>query len=406
MIQDQTTLIIDIGTGSIKMMVGTEISSRPVILHYIQSEYRQIISQERLIDPTKTAQLIKKMIKDIDVHFAEKMRNIQVVIPPMNLEVFHGEKRTNVIDPNGIIHPMDIHNVYALFLKESAGSNVTQACIVPVAYQINGGVISVNPPIGEVTNNIVLQAYVQFVQTAFFNDVVNMFKLIDIPVKRYILDGQGIADMIETQHKDFSVGYLLIDHGANQTYIHLISHHKLIRSVFIESGAEQLTALITNRFNIKEDEARQIKEKFGYDTRASIYDGTIINQPDLTIKQSQLNAVIKEYYDQLIEDMNVLLKEYQVDGNTMDLSDMKFVLVGGGGNLIGIQELLSGLGQGQGLEKPWIKTVGARNIQVLSSLGGLRFAHRYKVVEDERQNIRLTRQSPNPNRRQFNDYDE
>jgi cell division ATPase FtsA len=406
MIQEQPTLIIDIGTGSIKMMVGTEISSRPVILHFVQSEYRQIISQEKLVDPTKTAQLIKKMLRDIDVHFGEKMRNIQVVIPPMNLEVFHGEKRTNVIDPNGVIHPMDIHNVYQMFFKESAGTNVTQASLVPVSYQINGGIISVNPPIGEITNNIVLQAFVQFVQTAFFNEVVNMFKLIEVPVRRYILDGQGIADMIETQHKDFPMAYVLIDHGANQTYLHLISQHKLIRSVLIESGGEQLTALIANRFNLPEAEARQIKEKFGYDTRASIYDGWIVNQPDLKIKQSQLNAVIKEYYDHLLDDMNLLLKEYQVDGNKMDLTDMKFVLVGGGGNLIGMQELLSGLGQGQGVEKPWIKTVGARNIQVLSSIGGLRFAHRYKIVDDDRQNIRLTRQTPHPNRRQFNDYDE
>jgi hypothetical protein len=66
----------------------------------------------------------------------------------------------------------------------------------------------------------------------------------------------------------------------------------------------------------------------------------------------------------------------------------------------------SNLGKGQGVEKPYIRTIGARQTQTLSLLGGLRFSYRYTLVEDDvRIFTRLERQSPSTKRR-FVDYDE
>ncbi len=235
MTNDIPVFILEIGSGTIKLLAGYELSSRPVILHTMQSEYQRILTQDKLVDPLKTTQLIKKMIRDMEIHLGKKCEALQVVLPPIHLEVFHGEKRTNTVDPNGIIHPMDIHNLHSMFQKEFVGTNVAQASIVPMNYQIDGDKFSLNPPIGEQTSNIVLQAYVQYIQAAFFQDVVKMFEGVGIKVKRYILDAQGIADIIETQYKDFVSTYVLIDHGANQTYLNLVSQHKLIRSEVLET---------------------------------------------------------------------------------------------------------------------------------------------------------------------------
>jgi cell division ATPase FtsA len=406
MSKDFSTLIIDIGTGSIKMMVGNELSGKPVIVHVIQSEYFDIVQKNQLMNPSKVAQVIKSMYQDMITHFGYTFDHIEVVIPAINLDVYHGEKITNTVDPNGIIHPMDIQNIHSMFSKELVGPNVMQVCIVPVNYQIDGMKNSINPPLGDVTQNILLQAFVQYIDREFFTAIINIFQVIQIPVKRYVLDGQGIADMIQTQHKDFYTSYVLIDHGANQTFLHLISQHKLIRSEVIESGSEQLTSLIANRFDISQSQARQLKETMGYEQRQQVFDGLIYQDKNVFIRQSAFNEVIEEFYQSLITEMNMLLAEYRVDQDTVDLTDMPLILVGGGAHLKGIQKLLSTLGQGQGIEKPFIKTVGARNVQMLSTLGGLRFAHRYRIVEDDvRHHIRLERQNPLPKRR-FVNYDE
>jgi cell division ATPase FtsA len=293
-----------------------------------------------------------------------------------------------------------------MFQKEFVGTNVAQASIVPMNYQIDGDKFSLNPPIGEQTSNIVLQAYVQYIQAAFFQDVIKMFEGVGIKVKRYILDAQGIADIIETQYKDFVSTYVLIDHGANQTYLNLISQHKLIRSEVLETGSEQLTAIIANRFGISLTDARQLKEKYGFETREQIFDGMIYQQQGIVIRQSNFNQVIKEFYDHLIDEMMMVLQEYRVDKETMDLTDMKFVLIGGGAALPGITTLLKPLGRGQGVEKPYIRTVGARHTQTLSLLGGLRYSYRYTLVEDDvRIYARLERQ-PASAKRRFVNYDE
>jgi cell division ATPase FtsA len=406
MTNDIPVFILEIGSGTIKLLAGYELSSRPVILHTMQSEYQRILTQDKLVDPLKTTQLIKKMIRDMEIHLGKKCEALQVVLPPIHLEVFHGEKRTNTVDPNGIIHPMDIHNLHSMFQKEFVGTNVAQASIVPMNYQIDGDKFSLNPPIGEQTSNIVLQAYVQYIQAAFFQDVVKMFEGVGIKVKRYILDAQGIADIIETQYKDFVSTYVLIDHGANQTYLNLVSQHKLIRSEVLETGSEQLTAIIANRFGISLVDARQLKEKYGFETREQIFDGMIYQQQGIVIRQSNFNQVIKEFYDHLIDEMMMVLQEYRVDKETMDLSDMKFVLIGGGAALPGITILLKPLGRGQGVEKPYIRTVGARHTQTLSLLGGLRYSYRYTLVEDDvRIYTRLERQ-PASAKRRFVNYDE
>jgi cell division ATPase FtsA len=403
---EQSTLIIDIGSGSIKMLVGNELSGKPVILHTMQSDYYPILSGEKLLDPSKTAALIKSMYQDMRTHLGYDLDHIQVVISPIQLDVFHGEKRTNTVDPNGTIHPMDIQNIHSMFSKEIVAPSLKQVGIVPVSYQIDGGKTSLNPPLGEMTANILLQAYVQYVNAPFLTDIQSLFSSIGLPIKRYILDGQGIADMLETQYKDFPNTYVLLDHGAHQTYINLISQHKLIRSMVMETGSEQLTSLIAHRFQIEEKTARKLKETFGLETREQVFDGLIYKQGEQIILQSDLNSVIKEFYQALVEEINTILKAYEVDKHDVDISDLPIKIVGGGSNLIGIASLLKPLGQQQGVEKPYIKTIGARNIQVLSSLGGLRFAYRYRLIEDDvRHHVRLERQSPATKHR-FTNYDE
>ncbi len=406
MTNDISIFILEIGSGTIKLLAGYELNAKPVILHIMQSDYQRIIAQDKLVDPTKTSLLIKKLIRDMEIHVGKKCDSIQVVLPPIHLDVFHGEKRTNTVDPNGIIHPMDIHNLYSMFQKEFVGNNVAQVSIVPMGYQIDGDKYSLNPPVGEQTSNIVLQAYVQYIHHHFFQEVFSMFESLGIKVKRYILDAQGIADVIETQYKDFVSSYVLIDHGANQTYLNLISQHKLIRSEVIENGSEQLTAIIANRFGIQLNEARQLKEKYGFETREKIFDGMIYQNNGIVIRQSNFNQVIKEFYDQLMEEMMMVLQEYRVDKETVDLTDMKFVITGGGASLPGIVTILKTFGRGQGVEKPYIRTIGARQTQTLSLLGGLRFSYRYTLVEDDvRIQTKLERQ-PLSTKRRFVNYEE
>lgn len=406
MANDLPTFILEIGSGAIKLLAGYELNSKPVILHIMQSEYLHVIRQDKFVDPNRLNQIIKKLIRDMEIHVNQKIESIEVVLPPIHLEVFHGEKVTNTVDPNGIIHPMDIHNLHSMFHKEFVGANVAQASIVPMNYQIDGDKFSLNPPIGEQTSNIVLQAYVQYIDAVFFQDVVHLFENIGVRVKRYLIDAQGIADIIETQYKDFIPSYILIDHGANQTYLNLISQHKLIRSEVIETGSEQLTAIIANRFGISLIEARQLKEKYGFETRQNIFDGIIHQFQGIVIRQSQLNQLIQEFYDHLMSEIMMVLQEYRVDHETMDLTDMKFVMTGGGSALPGIHTLFKPLGKGQGIEKPFIRTIGARHTQTLSLLGGLRFSYRYTLVEDDvRIYTRLERQ-PVKAKKRFVNYDE
>ncbi len=403
---DKPILILDLGSGSIKALVGYELTNRPVILHALESDLMPIFRREKIVNPQILATTLKRMIRDLEVHFGFPFEHLEVVIPSLDLEVYHGEKTTNTVDPHGSIHPMDIQNLQSMFQKEFVSGNVAQVCLVPVAYTIDNQHVSINPPIGEITTNILLQAYVQYVHKTYFESIKAIFDMAQIPVKRFSLDGQVVADLLESQQKDRPSVYVLIDHGAHVTSLHVISHHKLIRTARIETGSEQLTTHIANRFNITLDDARALKHRNGFDPRSSMFNGLIYAQAGVTIRQEQLNDVMKEFYEPLVDEMNHLLQFFDIDQTIQDIRDLPLVMIGGGSQLSGFDLLMARLGVMQGIERPFIKTIGARQLKSLTTLGGLRFAHRYKVIEDDvRRHIELSRTTPSQ-KRNFTNYDD
>ena len=73
---------------------------------------------------------------------------------------------------------------------------------------------------------------------------------------------------------------------------------------------------------------------------------------------------------------------------------------------MGIETLFASMGLGLGVQKPFIKTVGAHTLKSMSTLGGLRFAHRYRLIEDDvRRPISITRELSSQ-KRNFTNYDE
>jgi cell division protein FtsA len=403
---DQPILILDIGSGSVKALVGYELSSRPVVLHTMQSSSLPVFQGESILNPQILATAIKRLVTDVETHMGDTLAHIEVVIPSLKLKVYHGEKTTNTVDPHGSIHAMDIQNLHSMFQKEVVKGHVTQVCLVPVAYTVDGQKVSINPPIGEITSNILLQAYVQYIHKTFFESIQAVFQMVKIPVKRFILDGQGMADLMLTHHKDLPSAYWIVDHGANATSLHLISHHQLIYTHILDTGADQLTSYLSTRFGLTLDNARSIKEKFGFEAREPMFNGLVMAKDNITIRQGELNQALKEFYDPFLEELNECIRHVDVDQKEQDLSDLPIYLVGGGAQLNGIQTLFSRLGIGQGFTLPFVKTVGARTLKSMSTLGGLRFAHRYKIIEDDvRRPIQIIRQSKT-NKPNFTNYDE
>jgi cell division ATPase FtsA len=281
-----------------------------------------------------------------------------------------------------------------------------QVCLVPVAYTIDGQKVSINPPIGEITSNILLQAYVQYISQSFFEALQGIFTMIQMPVKRFLLDGQGIADLFLSHHKDMPSAYWIMDHGANATSVHLISQHQLIHTIMLETGAEQLTSYLSTRFGLSLEKARQLKEKFGYESREPLFNGLVYADDGITIRQDALNQALQEFYEPFIEEANDALAHVDVDQRLQDLRDLPIYFVGGGSQLMGIETLFASMGLGQGVQKPFIKTVGARTLKSMSTLGGLRFAHRYRLIEDDvRRPISITRELSSQ-KRNFTNYDE
>ena len=94
-----------------------------------------------------------------------------------------------------------------------------------------------------------------------------------------------------------------------------------------------------------------------------MFNGLVYAQAGLTIRQEQLNDAIKEFYEPLVDEMNHILQFFDMDQTTQDIRDLPLVMIGGGSQLTGFDVLMSRLGIGQSIERPFIKTIGARQLK-------------------------------------------
>lgn len=384
------TYVLDIGTGSIKLLTGYILEGRPLIVDVQMTRFPLLSREGKMSDPTKVAQEIKKLIKKTEEILNVKIDQLIVNNIPINYLIFQAQNTTNVVNPQGYISNLDINNLASLFRRSNYDDQHTLLTIIPNYYEIVDQKIT-ETPLNYISDSITLDALLHYNSVLVYDDYRDVCAQLDIPIRRVIGDNLASSEANRLLRFSGLEEYFLLDVGASFTNLSFVHKHQLIFSTSFFVGGDHLTNLIASRFNLSFEIAQNLKEKFGYEKRDNYYDGVvytqIIEDTPKYLAQSDLNLIMEDFFRDYFEQL-----EYNFDQlgeklrNATNLKKVPLILVGGGSKLKGLTNLFEKHLPSHQVIKAKYEVLGARSQEFSVALGLLMVGSRHSELNDQKRN--------------------
>lgn len=349
----KVTAALEIASSGAKFAVGYCLNNRPIILYYGKKKFPDgILKDGKIIDPERLAPILASFfhLEDEELSLKISADNVSLVLPPLGLQIYQNDKTTNVVASDSRIDRIDISNVMAIVRKESIPNNNVVVDIVPDDFVLQNGKVFSNPPIGERSDTLTVQAKVHTLPEKIVYAFRHAIENAGVRVRRNSVATYCVSQLFASD-KALPENYVYVDLGARLTTVSLIGNTQPYASVFYPVGSDDLTEDIAAAFGISEEEANLLKEKYGYDTREHKYALPLMSIDDgeggkKALTQNDLNQVIASFFKERLSSLlsaafNSLFAR-QPNGDS--LRERLPLIVSGGGSLLnGLSQLLKPL---------------------------------------------------------------
>ncbi len=390
---DKPVAVIEIGSKSIKLVIGYMLDNQPYVLYTLTKELGPIIDSGAIIDQTVLLNALKQLsvIQDSDAKLRIRISDAIVVLPPYGLEVLETAQTTSVISEGGKIGSTELKNVFAITRK--IVTNKTQNSIidiVPVKYELDDGTSYTYPPTGHSSSTLTILARIHALPLRIVNDYRNIIRDSGITIRRFVTAPQGAIDLLSTFGNEMPQDYILVDIGSSITTVSLVGARKLYSSRFFKWGGDNITDKIIVKFNINEKDAEKYKILYGLDRRNYSFNPIVCTTDDgmgneIPHTVSDLNAIIKEELDNFVREVNVAIDHLNDAGNDNGYKKLPMLLIGGGSLLNGLVSYVEPKVPSEYVRLVSPKSLGARHPSYFNALGMIISNHKYPTVSDESQ---------------------
>lgn len=376
--------VVEISDTQVRVAVGFANNDKINLVYMAERPINGLISHGEIIDLTTLSQILSSMREFKNETTKEKfvVNEATLVLPSLGLNVFQCDKETNVVSPFGVIAQIDIENVISLVQKEAVPSGSEIIDIIPDTFTLEQGRSYINPPIGEHSNKIKVNAKIHCLPTRIVSEYKRACEAAHIKVRRLCVGSYALAEL--GKHvENLPVNYILVDMGAEMSSISLIGNNTPYETIAFTSGGDDLVNRIVENFRISPEEALSLLKKYGYDERPLSYNPTIAKgNIDGVIKEFgpvSLNNIIRtffneDYFAQFDVTFENLMKGYQEAVRVLPI-----VFTGGFSKLIGFESLAKEkFSKSQSIHYLEPTTFGARDARFSAIIGAMYSASKYK----------------------------
>ena len=386
---DKPVAAVEITTKSIKIVVGYIVDEKVYPIYAFTKPIGEVRKNDTFSNIPSTISSLSEL-KKIDDDLARLHLTISdciLVMPPMGLQIFQTMKTTALTGDDGKVDYTDIKNAFSL-VKNPIAYNTANSLvdIIPDCFILDQGRSYSNPPLGESTSSLTIQAKVHTLPRHFIETFERIVNGAGIDIKRKVISAFGASELIAT-YPNTPLDYILVDIGANETVVSLIGNKQLYTCEIFNWGGDNLTHRIMEEFNISEAEAEKIKVANGLDNRKMNFQAPIVETTleDGTVERhysEELNKLLKAELENFVAGVNKainnLLKDYNPTYKTMPM-----ILIGGGALLKGLESYLAPKVQSKEVTVFIPQTLGCRNPSYVSCLGAMLVVSKYRYSFDE-----------------------
>ena len=376
--------VVEISDTQVRIAVGYEHNNKINLVYMAERPINGLISHGEIIDLTTLSQILSSMREFKNETTKEKfvVNEATLLLPSLGLNVFQSEKTTNVVSPFGVIAQIDIENVISLVQKETVPSGSEIIDIIPDSFTLEQGRSYINPPIGEHSNNIKVNAKIHCLQTRIVSEYKRAAEAAHIKVRRLCVSSYAIAEL-GRYVESLPHSYILVDMGAEMSNISLIGNNTPFETIAFYSGGNDLINRIVENFRIGPEDALSLLKKYGLDERPLSYKPVIAKgNVDGVIKEfdpDALNLIIKTFFlEDYFAQFDVVF-ENLMKGYPEAVRNLPIVFTGGFSKLIGFENLAKEkFSKSQSIHYLEPSTFGARDARFSAIIGAMYASSKYK----------------------------
>ena len=356
---------IDIGSDSIKFVVGEYFNDKVNILH-ASSVRSKGIRKGLIIDSNLMVSAIRDGAKVVNESLGFDIKNVIVNVPSYNTKFMYV---TSEVEINEMVNSADISNAIKESVYSKIESDYELVTVLPLTFILDDKK-ETKFPVFEKCSKLGFKGIMITVPKKNIYSVVSVIenaglKVMDITVS-------GISDYYEIREKEFDkkVG-AIINIGHEVTNVSVINKSVLMNTEVLQIGSHNIEKDIAYVFGINVLDARDIKEKFAvahkrFVTLTDVYEIKNTDSEDIKLTQQEVTEVAMSRISEILkyakkQILSLTNKEIEYVVITGGITEMKYFK-----NLV--YEIL-----GKDVIIYLMKDIGARDNKYTSALGAIKY---------------------------------
>lgn len=380
---------LEIRSRSIVLVLGNVQNNKVNITSKVVRPLSVALKDGEVLDSSSLTNDIKNImvIEDHNHNVKINVNEVALVLPPYGLEVYSSQKQTTVISSVSRIEKIDISNDLTMLKKEKIpNQNNSIIDIIPNYFLIDGNKKFTEPPLGETSSQILVDANIYSLNTNLVQDLMDAVVHAGLKIRRNVI-APIAASQLFANYKYSIETYVLVDSGRRTTSLSFVGNNVVYSSKYFSFGLDNLIDRVAQNFNLLKADAEELVNLYGYDDRKSTLNPaickSIIDGKEVSFYQDDLNAIVVKYFQDFLTRFNDTLMDITKEYSEI-LKSLNLVFIGENFKIKGFKNYLNKFITTYTCNFPILPNVELQDSSLVNCAGAILLSSVYKgSLEDD-----------------------
>ncbi|MDO5569256.1 MAG: cell division protein FtsA [bacterium] len=364
---------IDIGTDTIKFVVG-EVVGKEVVVLASYAKKSSGIRKGLIVDANLAINAIKDGSKEVENLLGIPIKKVIVGVPAYDVKFILVNESLDLSDEG--VTSFDVNKIIKNSVYKKIDPDFELVTVIPINFTVDD-IKNLEFPVGIKGKKLLMKGIIVSVPQKNVYSVVSVVVGAGLEVVDITLSGIGDYYEVRNNQLDKQVG-AVINLGHQTTTVSIVNKAKLMNTSVIQLGGKNIDNDLSVVFGINVIDAREMKEKFGcahkrFTQLNDVYEVKNSNGEMVKINQLETCEVIMS---RLKEIMAIVKKQIL----SLTKQSISYVIITGGMTEIKSFKYLAYEIFGKDVIIYSIPTLGVRDNKYTTSLGMIKYFHHKMLV--------------------------
>ena len=369
---------LDVGTNSIKLIVGEMISGKLNILAVSETASKGV-KRGIIINKDEVMEGVSKVLKDVETIIGLPIKKMVVTVPSNDVALTINAAVININNEEHIVTGSDITKVLAKSARDMIPDNMELVSATPIVYVLDEDKKVVNP-INAVANTLGVKTILTMAPKQTIYPIIEILESLGIEVLDIAYSAMASYYEFQTEETNKSTG-AVINLGHSSTEIAIFNKGVMSNIKKLDLGGVNIDNDIAYMYKIPVKDAHNLKETLALasnDLASPKNKVKVTNKDGEEVEISQIN--LSKIVRSRIEEILTMVKK---EINLLTKKEISYIIVTGGMIELTDFSLISEEIFGHDVSLGDIKEVGVRHNKYSAALGLIKWYHHNNVVKDK-----------------------